>query len=366
MRIVHVVTSLAGGGLERVVIELVRHAERAGHQSHIVCLNRTAKMTDELREDQFTVLDSGRRFSMLAPVELTRCLRGHEPDVLHLHSGVWFKSAYAGRLARLAPIVLTDHGRPHPDALVGRSFDGLAARIADQVVAVSAPLAEYLAAKLHVPRGKLTVIKNGIRIQALATEAERRGVRAELGIDASALVLGSVGRLDPVKAIDRLVAAFADLFHSGAWQPASLVLLLVGEGSDRVELERQVEALGVGGMVRFMGQRSDVHRLLGAMDVFVQTSLSEGTSLAVLEAMAAGVPVVATAVGGTPDVLGKEGADQLVGVGDHAALTAALARLLHDPTERERQRARGRQRVEQTYSFEMMACSYLELYARWT
>lgn len=364
MRIVHVVTSLAGGGLERVVIELVRHAEGAGHQSHIICLNRTAKMTDELRVDQFTVVDSASRLSMLAPADLARCLRGHDPDVLHLHSGVWFKSAYAGRLAGLSPIVLTDHGRPHPDPLLSRGFDGLAARLADQIVAVSTPLAEYLATMLHVPRNKLTVIKNGIRLQALATEAERRSLRGELGIDPGALVLGSVGRLDPVKAIDRLIAAFADLYHSEAWRSSPLVLLLVGEGSDLVALERQAAELGVRNAVRFMGRRGDVHRLLSVMDIFVQTSLSEGTSLAVLEAMAAGVPVVATAVGGTPDVLGPEAGGQLVAPGDHAALVASLNTLMNDATGRDRQGARGRKRVEASYSFEAMANSYLELYAR--
>ena len=136
----------------------------------------------------------------------------------------------------------------------------------------------------------------------------------------------------------------------------------VGEGPEREHLERQATDLNLGDSVRFLGKRDDVASLLPIMDLFVQPSKSEGTSLALLEAMAAGVAVVATAVGGTPDALGPSAIDQLVEPGDQSALIAAIGALLADQEKRKTAGRAGRVRVEQHYSFESMAGAYLALY----
>lgn len=347
-----------------MVTELVRHGASAGQSSHVVCLRQAGQLAAELAQGQFTVLQRQSRFSMLAPVALARLLKRLRPDVVHLHSGVWYKGAFAARLARISPVVFTDHGRPHPDPLTHRSLDRLGALMTDHVVAVSDPLADYLASRLRVPRAKLGVIRNGIRIGPIPEHWQALAVRQELGVPTEALVVGAVGRFDPVKAYDRLIMAFAQLHHDRLPGDAPLALLLVGDGPEREALQRLANSLDLGDSVRFLGWRHDAQRLLCALDLFVLSSDSEGTSLSLLEAMAAGTPVIATAVGGTPDVVGPGAADQLVPPGETSALARAIGGLLHNPERRREAARRGRSRVEQEYSFEAMAAAYQALYAR--
>jgi glycosyltransferase involved in cell wall biosynthesis len=238
----------------------------------------------------------------------------------------------------------------------------IGARMTDRIVAVSAPLAEYLATSLHVPQGRISVIRNGIHLPAAQDAGERLAGRAQLGIAPNARVIGSVGRLDPVKAYDRLISAFSEVRQRSDVAGGPLMLVLVGDGPEQDRLRRHAEALGLGDSVRFLGWRKDVPRLLALMDIFVLSSDSEGTSLSLLEAMASGVAAVATAVGGTPDVFGPDGAGQLVPPGDTAALASALADLLRDADRRRELAGKGRAWVELHYSFEAMAAAYQRLY----
>lgn len=363
LRVAHVVLDLHEGGLERVVTDLILDSRSRGHESHVVCLRRAGQLAAELTSGQCSVAPRQSRLSLLAPTALAALLRRLAPDVVHLHSGVWFKGAYASRLAGLGPVVFTDHGRPLPDRLTHRGFDSLGARLTDHVVAVSAPLAEYLISRLHVPRYKVSVIPNGIHLSEPPSAVETAHIRGDLALPPDALVIGSVGRLDPVKAYDRLLQAFARLQAANPVSPRPLFLLLVGDGPERGRLEALAGELRVSEAVRFLGWRKDVSRILGVMDVFVLPSDSEGTSISLLEAMAAGRAVVATAVGGTPDVLGPDGgAGRLVPPGNERALADGLGELLRDDQRRRELGVRARARVEARYSFEAMAAAYLDLY----
>lgn len=231
----------------------------------------------------------------------------------------------------------------------------------DRVVAVSTPLADYLADRLLVPRKRLSVITNGIRLPPPAAPEDRERLRRELSIPTGAQIVGTVGRLDPVKAYDNLIAAFARLLSADpAGRPR--VLLIVGDGPERARLEQLVREHELGDAVRFLGWRKDVPRLLSLMHVFVLSSDSEGTSISLLEAMASGVPVVATAVGGTPDVIHSERVGSLVPPGNVAALASAIGDLLSDPGRRSALGEHGRARVEAEYSFGAMARQYQVLY----
>ena len=362
LRIIHVVLDLHEGGLERVVTDLVLDATRRGHQPHVVCLRRAGQLAAELGPAQVTVVPRQGRLSLLAPAALAAFLSRLAPDVVHLHSGVCFKAAYASRLARVGPIVFTDHGRPLPDPLIHRGLDGIGARLTDHVVAVSAPLAEYLVSRLLVPRDKISIIPNGIHLLHPPSDLEAGRVRRELSLPEEALVVGTVGRLDPIKAYDRLLHAFAQLRSGSSVGPKPDTLLLIGDGPERGRLERLVGELELGDSVRFLGWRTDVSRILGAMDVFVLPSDSEGTSISLLEAMAAGRAVVATAVGGTPDVIGAGDAGRLVAPGDVGALADGLREVLEDAEHRRQLGQHARARVEERYSFEAMANAYELLY----
>lgn len=344
--------------------DLVTDAGARGHAPHVVCLRRAGQLASELSRDLYTVQSKSFRGSMLAPLGLARTLCALTPDVVHLHSGVWYKGAYACRLAGIRPVVFTDHGRPRPDGVVQRSLDGLGARMTDRVVAVSAPLAEYLATRLHVRRDRLEVIPNGIRMPPPVALADVEKLRSDLRIAPGVPVVGAIGRLDPIKAYDLLLSAFAMLRVSLGISSGGPVLVIVGDGPEREVLERRAVELNLGESVRFVGWRHDIPQLLGLMDVFVLSSDSEGTSLSLLEAMASGTAVVATAVGGTPDVIGPSGAGTLVQPRDAGVLAGAIQALLVDPEQRREMGRLGRARVQQAYSFEAMATSYQDCYDR--
>ena len=229
-------------------------------------------------------------------------------------------------------------------------------------MAVSAPLGEYLATGLHIPRSKISIIQNGVRVPQALPRGDILEARAELGIDVRARVIGSLGRFQRIKGYHRLIDAFAMVRDNAGPEFAPIVLLLAGDGPERAQLEAQVSSLDLGDFVKFVGWRNDTQRLLELMDVFVLPSDSEGTSLALLEAMASGTAVVATAVGGTPDVIGSSEAGRLIAPGNTRALAGAILESLADGAERQAMGLRGRARIEQQFSFEAMARAYLDLY----
>jgi glycosyltransferase involved in cell wall biosynthesis len=361
-RVVHVVIDLHEGGLERVVTDLLLAADPARTDSRVVCLRRRGQLADELSADRVLLAPPSRPGSLALPLGLARTLRSLSPDLIHLHSGVWFKAAYASRLSGLGPVLFTDHGRPmFPDPLSGRIFDAMGAVLTDRVVAVSQPLADYLRDRLHVPAHKLRVVPNGIRVRSPASPAEVGAVRGELGLEADVPVLGTLGRLDGVKAQNYLLTSFRALLDSWGSGPAP-VLLIAGDGPERERLQQQATDLGLSGAVRFLGWRTDIAVLLALFDLFLLTSDSEGTSISLLEAMGAGRAVLATAVGGTPDVLGPERAGQLVTRRDVPGLVSSIRAMLHDPARRQLIGAAGRARVLAEYSVDAMVARYDTLY----
>ena len=248
---------------------------------------------------------------MAALGRLTALIRRHHPDVLHLHtSQAHGLGAAAVRLAgRRRPAVLVTRRVEH--SIFRHSFlhlDRLKyAPGADRVLCVSQRVREVLRSD-GLPEARLIVVPDGVDLDAYrAPCADSAGVRASLGIPGDAWLIGSVGHLDRSKGRRHLVDALLDLrIEHGAAH-----LLLVGEGPARRDLDRQVGELGLGRRVTFAGFRDDVPDLLGALDVFAFPSTSEGLGSSVLEALAAGVPVVATTAGGIPEAV-RDGEDGLL------------------------------------------------------
>jgi glycosyltransferase involved in cell wall biosynthesis len=309
---------------------------------------------------QFHVIKPSR-LSMIAPLGVARRIRETGADVVHLHSGAWYKGALAARLAGVRRVVYTEHGREHYDPLLMRTLDRVAALLTDVVVPVSERLGRYLTARLGVAPRKIAVIENGVDHRLFAPGPASPALRERLGIPAEAVVLGSIGRLEPVKAYERLIAAFATLVRE---QPArAMRLVICGEGSHRAALEAAAESAGVRALVLLPGwvdQPVEFYRLL---DVFAMTSLSEGTSVSLLEAMATARALVVTDVGSNARLLGDGLASQLVASGDGAALLAALRALLASPERRQDVGARARRRVEECYTLDRMVAAYEALYA---
>jgi glycosyltransferase involved in cell wall biosynthesis len=243
-------------------------------------------------------------------------------------------------------------------------IDSLASRYTDVVIAVSGALAEVLRRRvLHDPR-RLRVIANGVDVDRLRPRPDSSALRRDLDISAGTPVIGSVGRLEPVKNYRLALRAFARIGELNCF-PRPL-LVLVGDGSERGRLEELARTLGIAGRVRFLGWRDEVERLYGAFDLFTLTSRSEGTSISLLEAMSSELCPVVTDVGGNRSVLGPDLASLLVPSEDDAALAAAWRRHLLDAELRRSMGRRARTRVQSEFSLGRMVENHIDIYRQLT
>jgi sugar transferase (PEP-CTERM/EpsH1 system associated) len=231
------------------------------------------------------------------------------------------------------------------------------APLVTRFVTVSADLRSWLVEYVGIPAAKVTTIYNGVDTARFA-EGGREVGRHLLGVGDDAVVFGSVGRLDPVKDHVGLLDAFARADLSGV----QAHLVIVGDGPCRGELAERCRQPDLAGRARLLGARDDVASLLRGMDVYVLPSIAEGISNTILEAMACGLPVVATRTGGNPELVQDGVTGALVPVGDRAALARALGAFAEDSHFRSTRGKAGRQRAVEEFGMDRMASRYRELY----
>jgi glycosyltransferase involved in cell wall biosynthesis len=364
LRVLHLVQNLNYGGMERLIAELARRADPACCDVQVMALQYVGRFGRELEGRAAVHLAPPMApWSLLRPSKLAAEIARVAPDVVHTHSGVWLKGATAARLAGVPRVVHTEHGRRHPDPLDDRWLDRLAARRTDAVAAVSTELAKHLRTRVVArPFPPISIIPNGVDAAAFRPRREGSALRGELAIAVEARVLLSIGRLEPVKGYERMVRALAVLAERRPELARETVLVVAGDGSERPRLEALARSLGVSGRMRLPGWRDDVHALHASAEVFTLSSHSEGTSVSLLEAMAAGLCPVVTDVGGNGAVLGPSLRHRLVSTGDPAELAEAWARALDDESARRRDGGAARARVAGRYSVEAMVARYDALY----
>ena len=253
-------------------------------------------------------------------------------------------------------VVHGEHGtlqvKPHQRFLQRRAWLS-----ADRVLSVSSRLAERMAAEMKLSVERITTIRNGVDLSRF-NPGHRAAARAALDLPAEALVLGSVGRLVPVKDHATLLEAVALLKRDRV----DATLVLSGDGPLRDALLARAAALGIQNQVRLLGHRKDVEVVLAALDVFVLSSVSEGLSNTILEAMATGLPVVATRVGGADELVRDGETGLLVAPGSPREMAAALGRFVTDRAARRTMGAAGRDRVEAEFALSTMVQRYEALY----
>jgi glycosyltransferase involved in cell wall biosynthesis len=363
MRILHLIPQLPVGGAERMLASLVHHQLEAGHEIGVVSLYDPlgTSIEAELRAQPIELFFLGKRggFDVRMIPRIARVLRRFRPQVLHTHMQVLRYVLPARLLSSRCRIVHTMHTGAWRDATdwPTRLLQRVAFRTCVVPVAIGNAVADSIREVYGVsPRH---VIPNGIPVSVYATAGrEREEARASLGIPAGTPVLLCVAQLLSVKNHQSLLRAFA----SERLAAAGARLLLVGDGGLRSVLEAQTRALGIADRVSFLGVRSDVPRLLAAADGFVLASSAEGNPLSIMEAMAAGKPVVATAVGCIPDLV-TEGSGRLVSAGDEGALEDAMVELVRDaPLARARGEKAARTALER-FDDSRMALAYERLYA---
>jgi glycosyltransferase involved in cell wall biosynthesis len=290
---------------------------------------------------------------------LFREIRREPFDLIHSHL-FWANLCARGAApwGRVRGVINSHHGTDAWLSWPHRLLDRGTQRLASRHVTCSEAVRRFALDRLKYPARKVITIPNGIPVERFAERACRDRVRRELLLSPQQKVIGSVGRLDKVKGYAVLLEALAEIAGS---HPDTLCLVC-GDGPARPELEREARRRGLESRVRFLGWRRDVPSLLQAMDLYVQPSLLEGFGLSVLEAMAAGLPVVATRTGGLPEVVGEGQTGDLVPAGDARRLGESLARLLSDPQRRSAYGAEGEARARREFPLQRMVRAWGDLY----
>lgn len=343
-------TTLITGSVGRGEGDLIAEA-RARHVEPLVI--------PELRRD------IAPHFDCLALARLVRLFRALRPDIVHTHTAkAGALGRVAARLARVPMVVHTFHGHVlngYFSPAVTRLFlavERALARRTDRLITVSPGLRAALL-DMGIGRPERTeVVPLGLDLDPFATaRVDRAGLRRNLGLASDASVLAIVGRLTAIKDHPTLFAALQQL-------DAAVHLAVIGDGEDRAALERLVGELDLRSRVHFLGWRHDLPAMMGGMDVVICCSRNEGTPVALIEAMAAGVPVVATAVGGVPDLVVQGKTGWLCAPGDPVALADAIRATLSNPSEAARIAAEGRRAVLERHGAATLVRRMEEFYGR--
>lgn len=359
----HVLHSLHVGGAEVLVAGLARKL-RGQCRFVFACLDDLGTLGAELRREGFPIEVLGRKpgVDMGCAWRLGSFLRRERVDVVHAHQYTpFFYGATARLLCRRPAIVFTEHGRAFPD--YPRRKRMIANRILlerrDRVIGVGEAVRQALIRNEGISERRVGVIYNGIDTGVFANAFHNRdAVRHELGMGPNDVVILQVARLDYLKDHATAVRTMQRVCRD---VPAAR-LLLAGEGPERGKIEALIESHQLSDRIRLLGLRKDVARLLRAADVFLLTSISEGIPLTVIEAMAAGVPVVSTRVGGVAEVIEDDDSGFLAGAGDDETLALRVHQLAQDPALRQRLGQRGRSRAATMFSQDQMHSRYLDLY----
>lgn len=361
--ICQVLHSLIVGGAEVLAAALARRL--AGRYRFVfACLDELGTLGEELRGEGFAV-EVLRRRPGIDPGcmrRLARFWKRENVDLVHAHQYTPFFYAMAARgLRRRPPLLFNEHGRWFPDYPRRKRilFNRLMLRRGDRVVGVGGSVRQALIDNEGIPADRIAVIYNGVDVSAFdGPPPDRVAVRREIGAGPDDLVILQVARLDHLKdhatairTIRRVAAGRSDVR-----------LVLVGEGPEREKVEAAIAECDVAPQVRLLGLRDDVPRLLRSADLFLLTSISEGIPVTLIEAMAAGLPVVSTDVGGVAEVVEAGRTGLLAPSGDDAALARAVLRLAGDPDLRRTMGRHGHQRAGEVFSEQRMHAAYQACY----
>ncbi len=347
MHVVHVVFSLDVGGQERVILDLAQGAIERGHRATVISLSPGGTLRGRFAGIPVETVAKAEGFTPALIPRLARRFRALRPDVVHTHNASpLIYGAPAARAMLVRRVIHTKHG-----AADGGPAIRYVSRLADHYVAVSEDTARLAREQEHVPAAKVRVIANGIDVRRYARDdAARAKIRSELKLGDRAVLVGTVGRLVPEKNYGLLLDAMAPLLGP------DVHLAFAGGGPEAEALRAQLPT------AHWLGVRHDIPALLSAFDIFALSSRTEGLPLAVIEAMAAGLPVACTAVGGLPRVVDAGVTGELVEPGNLVALRACLERLVRDPARRAELGAAACAAAVARFSMDRVVDEYLELY----
>ena len=373
-KVLHLVISLAPGGLERLVVDWANERNRRNPASTLIgCLDEPGDLAVQVEGRVVANVHAARSrrpFDLGAVRRLKNVLRGNSISVLHSHNVAAWQYGVLACLGTRIKHIHTEHGtNPHYGGLVNRLRNAWLWRLTDVVVVVADKVAEQVESRQGIPKARLRVIPNGVMMAPevrnatiVSRPAASSALKETLGIPSRAIVIGSVGRLAHVKGYDRLMGALKKVVgYQLSVATPSLCLLLVGDGPERPGLEKLAHDLGVADKVIFAGYQANPAPYLRAMDLFVLSSRSEGLSISLLEAMAAGIPAAVTDVGECRRVV-DDGRAGVVLPEDEGSWPDVLMSILQDPAAAQDRADVARIRVREHYSLKATLDAYEALY----
>jgi sugar transferase (PEP-CTERM/EpsH1 system associated) len=363
--VAHVVHRFDYGGLENGVANLVNGLPADRYRQAIVGLAGIGAFRERVRRPEVELVSMDKREGKdpAAYTRLWRWLRARRPAIVHTRNVGTVDCQWVAWAAGVPGRVHGEHGWEASDPFGTESrplrLRRLCRPVIQRYVPMSRDLGRWLQDTVGVPRERIRQLYSGVDVHRFCPG---RGPTATATGAGDQIVIGTVGRLDPVKNQAALVGALRRIHDRDPGGAGHLKLIIVGDGPMRAALEDRVQGAGLQEQVSLVGARQDVPELMRRMDVFALPSTNEGISNTVLEAMASGLPVVATRVGGNPELVVDGVTGALVAPGDEAALAEALARYAGDAQLRRTHGAAGRARAVEEFSIEAMMKRYCDLY----
>jgi sugar transferase (PEP-CTERM/EpsH1 system associated) len=363
LRILYLVLEMDLGGLQRMINLLVKRLDKNAFEPYIVCLDRGGifyEQTASVCTGAFILDRQPGPFDRRLFSKLYSIIRDSKIDIIQSNNGCSSYAVLAGKLAGVKRIIHTDHGRLVPDRRSARLEDRFSSYMMDRYIGVSEELTEYLASTVEIPRKKLMTIINGVDTDIFrpAETEQRITAKQALGFSEADNIIGTVCRLDPIKNLEFMISCMPAIVR----QIPDAKLAIVGDGPAKYALMQLAHEMQIDTAVYFLGQREGIENIVPAFDVYACTSLSEGTSMTILEAMSCGLPIVASAVGGNVRLV-----DSTNGIlfppGQENAFVDGIVHLLSDKHDRVDKGMQSRLRVDKYFSIAQMVRQYEALYA---
>lgn len=364
VRVVQVTHDLGIGGLPRVVQTLSEHLDHSRYEVEVLCLRDGGPLLDRLADRGIRSFVLKRRKTVLradyfAASRIAKHFRARQPTIVHTHNTEAFvEGGFAAKISGVPVLINTDHAREFPDLRRRMFLEWLVSHVTDYVVAVSEDGKQNLRRFERIAERKLRTVHNGVDADYLKPAPDAGRMRQQLGIPERAPLIGLGSRFEPQKGLTYFLQAMPHVLRACP----DVHAIVAGYGSLADELEAEARSLGISERVHFIGKVHTMSDVLACLDLFLLPSLWEGLPMAILEAMAVGVPIVATDVGGVTSAL-EDGRNAIVvQPADPVALARGIEQLLASSELRRELGANARADFEARFSAQAMARAYEELY----
>ena len=366
--VVHVIYRLDVGGLETLLIECINRMPSERYRHAIICLTTSSAFAKKISAPNVAVyeLHKAPGLSLATHTDFYKLIRRLKPAIVHTYNLAAIEYHLMAALAGVPVRIHAEHGRdaadPHGKNRKHNLLRRLISPLLHKFIPVSVDLQNWLQHVVGIPARKLQLVPNGVDTDQFSAPDQDGTAPSPFPFPSDSIVLGTVGRLQAVKDHQCMVTAFAQLRKRSPDLSHRLRLVIIGDGPCNAALHQQVRALGLQDVVWLPGSRDDIALLMRHLSVFVMSSIAEGTPMTILEAMASGLPVVATQVGGIPEVVQPNHSGMLVPAQDPQALANAMAIYCTQPALARQHGAQGRAQVEAHFSIKTTVAAYLALY----